>query len=189
MRNAADLLSGRPASLEREPKDGWIRAEPHRIGNGTRKALYALIRVMCPPPPAPQLPNLEERLERAICQLMPYFPPLIRFAFALLVRIVEWSPVWRFKAMRRLRSMDRDAAEALLNEMCLSPSPLVRVIVMGVRNLILVAYYDLDEVHAVIGYDAIPWFKNRIALRQRLLAGEPARPEDRIGPHSKAVTP
>jgi hypothetical protein len=164
-------------------------AEPYRLGSGTREALRALIRVICPPPPAPQLADLEDRIEMSVRRNMRYFPPLIARAFTLLIHIVEWAPVWRFAALSRLRHLERGQAEAVLNSLSLSTSPVIRLVVMGVRNLILVTYYDQDEVHTALGYDVVPWMKNRIALRQRLIAGGTATADDHIHPHSHAVTP
>jgi hypothetical protein len=189
MKELAEITGAPLGSLERHPRDGWTMAEPYPLGESTRAVLRALIRVMCPPPPAPQLRDLENRIELQVRQNMQYFPPLVAWGFKMLLHVLDWSPIWRRTAWSRISRLDRGRAESVLNAIGASGSPFVRLLIMGVRSSILVAYYDQDEVHAALGYEVVKWMRARIDLRHRLIAGGPPSPVDQIGPHSSTVTP
>ena len=55
------------------------------------------------------------------------------------------------------------------------------------RAAVLAPYYDLDEVAAHVGYRPIPFMRERLALRRRLLAGGEAGAGDQLGPFSEPV--
>jgi hypothetical protein len=183
------MLDGKTSTLDRHPKDGWTVAEPYPMGPATRAAFRGLIPVLCPPPPAPQLADLEDRIELHVRRIMRYFPPLVAIGFCLAIHLIDWSPIWRFVAFSRVRKLDRARAEAVLDGLGASRSPAIRTLILGVRGVVMSTYYDQDEVHAAIDYAPIPWLRSRIALRERIVAGGAETPEDRIGPHSDRVTP
>ena len=170
------LVTGR-----RHPGDGWALADPYPMGGATRRALRGLIRALCPPPPGPQLPDLEDRIEIHVRRMLMYMVPIVALGFSISVHLLDWSPVWRFSAARRLQHLDRDRAEDVLRELGESQAPLVRTMILGIRGLVLSTFYDQDEVHAAMSWEPLPFINERVQLRQRLLAGEAPRPEDRMG--------
>jgi hypothetical protein len=159
----------------RHPDDGWVLADPYPMGVSTRRALRASIRALCPPPPGPTLPDLEDRIELHVRRMLRYMVPLVALGFVLSVHLADWAPLWRFRAFSRMRNPDRDRAERILTEMGESSSPVVRMLVLGLRGLVLSTFYDQDEVHAAMEYRPLPFLSERVLERQRLL--EPARAE------------
>lgn len=145
----------------------------------TRRALRGLIRALCPPEPV--LPNLEERIELHVRRMLRYMVPVVAFGFVLAVHVVDWAPLWRFAAARRIQHLGRDRAEHVLTEMGESLSSVVRAMILGVRGLVLSTYFDQDEVHVAMGWEPLPFLVERGELRQRILAGEPTLPADRLG--------
>src|SRR5438034_1361048 len=56
----------------RHTSEGWVLAAPYPMGTFTRRALRGLIRALCPPAPAPQLVDLEDRIEDHLRRLLRY---------------------------------------------------------------------------------------------------------------------
>jgi hypothetical protein len=108
--------------------------------------------------------------------------PVVALGFVVSLFIVDSSPIWRLRAASRIQKMDHARAEQMLREMGESRSPLVRMLILGVRGLVLSTFYDQDEIHAAMQWKPLPFLDERIALRQRLLRGEPARAEDNLVP-------
>lgn len=165
---------------QRHPDDGWQLADPFPMDGASRRALRGILRALCPPPPAPSPPDLEDRLELHVRRLLRYMPLPIALGFFLAIHLLDWSPVWRGVALRRVQHLDKARAERLLTDIGMSPSPLVRVLILAARGVALSVYFDQDEVHEAIGYRPVPFLVERIAVRRRLLAGEAPRPEDAV---------
>ena len=107
--------------------------------------------------------------------------PIVAFSFVVGVILVDWAPLFRLSAWRRIQNLDRDRAERVLTDMGESRSPLVRTLILGVRGIVLSTFYDQDEVHDAMGWRPLPFFSARVALRNRLLAGGTAEPQDHLG--------
>ena len=127
------------------------------------------------------LPDLEDRIELHVRRMLQYMVPIVAFGFVLAVLIVDLAPIWRFVAPRRMRTLDRDRAERLLGEMGRSRWKVIRTMILGIRGIVVSAFYDQDEAHQAMNFHPLPFFTNRIQLRQRLLAGETADAEDALG--------
>jgi hypothetical protein len=167
------------AAPKRHPDDGWTLADPYPMRDVTRRALRGLIRALCPPEPA--LPDLEERIELHVRRMLRYMVPIVALGFVLAVHVVDWAPIWRFAAGRRIQNLDRDRAEHVLSDLGESQSGVVRAMILGVRGLVLSTYFDQDEVHRAMGWEPLPFLVRRSELRQRILAGERATAADRLG--------
>lgn len=178
-RRYANFGGGVP-ELSRHPDDGWIRANPMPMGVPARDALRGLVRVICPPAPAPQLPDLEDRIENETRIVIRYMPRPVGWVFRLVLRLLDQAPRALFISRRRLHKLDVEAGRAIFHRLVNSPVSLVREAAGLARSLILSVYFDQDEVHAALGYAPIPFMRGRIDLRQRLLAGEQPRPDDMI---------
>jgi len=159
--------------LARHPDDGFILANPYPLGSRTRRALFALIAAFCPPAPAPGGPDIAERVADHVRRFMAYMPPLSARALWLCILILDFSPLFLFRAASRLQKLPTARASALLTDMVGGRLAFMRTIVVAVRGLVLSAYFDQDEVHRAIGYEPIPFLTERIARRQQLLL-EPA---------------
>lgn len=192
MTSAAPSLETDPAvaaratgDLARHPGDGWVFAHPHPMGPDLVRAFHGLIRALVPP--APHVADVEVRIEQQVRRMLRYMPPYMPLGFKLLLRALDLAPLWSGHSLRRLRSLSPEAASALLAKLAESRVPGVADLVGAARTAVLAPYYDLDEVMAHVGYRPVPFMRGRVALRQRLLAGEPATPADHIGPFSDAV--
>jgi hypothetical protein len=155
--------------MKRHPDDGWVLADPYPMRDSTRRALRGLIRALCAPPPGPQLPDLEERLELHVRRMLMYMVPIVARAFVLSVHLVDWSPVWRLRATSRVQRLPRERAERVLSALGVSRFTVVRTLILGVRALVLSTFYDQDEVHRAMGYEPVPFLTERVVLRGRLL--------------------
>lgn len=169
-------------TLSRHPEDGWVVADPYPMSGPTRRALRGLIRMLCPPAPAPTLPDLEDRIEIHVRRMLQYMVPLVALGFVVGLYLLDFAPLWRFRAFSRMQKLGRDRGELVLTEMGESRSPFIRMLVLGVRGLVLSTFYDQDEVHAAMDFHPIPFLENRIALRERILAGGTPTDEDRVMP-------
>lgn len=179
----------RPAdgALERRPDDGWIRADPWPLGEGSRRALRSLADALIPPPPAPRPPDILDRVEAHVRFTLPYMPRLNAHGFMLLVRLVDLSPLWRLKALSRLSRLPRERACEILAGLTHSRLMALRQLMLAIKGLILPAYFDQDEIHVALGYDPRGFMAQRVDLRGRLMAGEAPAPSDKMGPHSPQI--
>lgn len=178
-RRYAQFGGGTP-ELARHPSDGWILADPFPLGAPARAAVRGLARVLCPPAPAPQLPDLEDRIERETRTLLRYMPLPVAWILRLVFRLVDQAPRLLLISRRRLHRLDIDRARAIVHRLAESRFGIVREIVGLPRSVVLSIYFDQDEVHQALGYAPIPFMRSRIALRRRLLSGEPHAPADII---------
>ena len=159
--------SGR--ELSRHPKDGWRPAEPYRMSERVRRRFRALIAVMLPPPPAPQIPDIVDRVELYVRRFMAHMHPIAARGMWLAIVLLDWAPRLLLRSFRRLHELDRERASQLLASMVSGSSSLLRTPVISVRALVLSAYFDQDEVHRAMRYAPVPFIKDRLKLRQRLL--------------------
>lgn len=81
-------------------------------------------------------------------------PPAIRRQLLLLVRLLDWLPVFRYG--RRLRALDPGRRRVVLSYLQDAPILLLRRGVWGLRTLAFMGYYGRPEVHREIGYRAHP---------------------------------
>ncbi|MFO0677123.1 MAG: hypothetical protein U0169_11345 [Polyangiaceae bacterium] len=167
--------------IRRHPDDGFVLADPVPMGEGTVSALAAITRALCPPAPAPVLPDLEERIVRQVRVMLAYMEPPVALGFRVAVHVLDWSPVWRFRALARLRDMEPDVASRFVDSLGEKPGRVMRLLLLGVKGIVLSAYFDQDEVHRALGYDPVPYMESRVALRRRLISGASPEPGDRIG--------
>jgi len=165
----------------RHPDDGWVMADPYPLGRITRRALDGLVRAMCPPAPAPQIEDLEARTRAQVQRMLRYMKPIVALGFCISVVLLDWAPLWRLASLRRIQSMDHAKAAEILEEIGWSKLPAMRLLVLGVRGLILSVYFDQDEVHRAMQYAPSPFIEQRIQLRRRLMRGTREEPADLLG--------
>jgi len=163
------FAEARPSSADRHPSEGWTPAAPYPMRAFTRRALRGIIRALCPPEPAPQLVDLEDRIEDHLRRLLKYMLPHVAFGFCLAVILLDWSPLWRFSSFHRIQHLGRERAAAVLRALSASRSAFLRTLMLGVRGSIQSTFYDQDEIHRALGYAPVPFIQDRIELRRRLL--------------------
>src|SRR5687768_2011203 len=116
------------------------------MGDATRRALRGLIRAMCPT--EPKLPDLEDRLELQIRRMLQYMTPIIATGFVIAVHVVDWAPLWRAQASRRIQHLPAARGADILTSMGRGRFALFRTMILGIRGIVLSSFYDQDEVHA-----------------------------------------
>lgn len=162
------LRDGR--ALARRPADGWVRARPYAMSSPVRRAFHGLILAIVPPPPAPAPDDLVARIDAHVRLHMAYMHWTSARGLALVFLLVSWLPVALLWSGRPLHRLPRERAAALLTRLARSSSPLARTLVIAVRGSISSAYFDQDEVHRAMGYEPLPFLRERIARRAQLLA-------------------
>jgi hypothetical protein len=163
------MLAAQQPSLSRHARDGWKPAEPYPMSERVRAHFRALIGIMLPPPPAPQTPDIIDRVELYVRRFMSHMHPLAARGLWLSIVLLDWSPLFLFRSFRRLHQLERERAGAILCWIGESRNNLLRSLVVGVRALVMSGYFDQDEVHRAIHYAPVPFIKARLSLRQRLL--------------------
>jgi hypothetical protein len=157
-------------ALERHPKDGFRLAEPYPLGDGALRTLRALVLALCPPAPAPRSPDLMNRVEVGARRLLRYMHPVVARTLALGLSLLDWLPVLTLASALRLHRLDGARARKLVGAWARSPFRLLRLLIVGVRGLVLSVYFDQSEVHAAIRYAPVPFLKSRLARRAELLS-------------------
>ncbi|MBU6161927.1 MAG: hypothetical protein KGO50_12495 [Myxococcales bacterium] len=165
-------------TLERLADDGFKPALPLAMTRSRRASLRALIRLICPN--EVPMPDMEERIELQVRRSMAYMPWIAAFGLSFCFALLDWSPRFLLRSTRRLRRMNRDRAEQLIGELSESSITLLRTVMYATKGIIMNAYFDQDEVHRALNYAPTPFMRERISLRQRLLAGQLAHPADEI---------
>lgn len=173
-------FGGGVPTFERHPDDDWIFADPFPMGSPARRAFRGLIRAICPPEPAPQLPDLEDRIEFQVRRHMRYMPRLVAFALRCSFRMVDNLPRFLFWTRRRLHRLSAEEARRHVGRLASSRFSPLRELISAVRGVVLSTYFDQDEVHAALNYTPREFVRGRIALRHRLLAGYRATDSDMI---------
>jgi hypothetical protein len=161
-----------PSPHGRHPSEGWVLAHRYPMPAFARRALRGVIRGVCPPEPAPQLVDLEDRIEDHLLRFIHYMPAHVALGFCFAVLLLDWAPIWTFSAGRRLQHLERDRAAAIVAKLDQSRSPFLRTMLLGVRGSILSTYYDQDEVHRALDYAPARFIASRIDLRKRLLIAD-----------------
>jgi hypothetical protein len=158
--------------VERHPQDGWCLADPAPLSRGSERALRSVVNALLPPPPAPRPADIEARIERQVRCMMQYMPPPLKLGFVLLMRLLAWSPVWRFHSMNRLSSLPHEEASHVLAGIATSRLMPLRLMMLAPKAITLSAYFDQDEVHAVLDYEPRSFIRERTLRRNELLAEE-----------------
>ncbi len=175
-------LGDGPGKLERHPTDGWTLTRPLAMSWATQRLFRGLISVIAPIPEGPNFPDALDRVEIQARELLAYVPRLGALGLVVAIWLLAFSTWWRLKSVRLVYHLPRERAAALLSQLDRSRLKLVRLMIFGVRAVVLSSYFDQPEVHAAMGYDPVGWMHERIEVRRRLLQGERARAQDLIEP-------
>ena len=91
-------------------------------------------------------------VDNAIARVLAKRPASARRQLALLVRILDTLPLFRWG--RRFHALGAARRARFLDTMQYAPIPLVRRGVWGLRTLVFLGYYARPEVQATLGYRA-----------------------------------
>ncbi len=160
----------RANDFARHPKDGWTYADPYPMSRRYLTRLHAIIERLCPPPPAPMSSALLTQIELHVRGFMMYMHPLAGRGLWLAFILLDWAPRLLFMSWRRLGDLDRQAADRVISRITSTRWMPLRLLVVGIRGSVLSAYFDLSEVHERLNYSPVPFLKERVALRERLVA-------------------
>lgn len=131
---------------------------------------------------APLDATVHAEVERAVAVTLRYMQPPMAWGLLLLFWIFDAAPLWRLRGLRRLSSMEAQAAASLLEHIAESRLSALRSMSTALRAAVLTSYYDLPAVHRHLDYAPEPFMAGRIRLRARLVAGQPAAPDDMLQP-------
>jgi hypothetical protein len=159
-------------TVARHPQDGWTLADPAPLSRASERALHHLVWALLPPPPAPRPADIEARVERQVRCMMQYMPATLRFGFVLLLRLLNLSPLWRFRALKRLGGLSQEQASDVLTGIATSRLMPLRLLMLAPKAIVLSAYFDQDEVHAALDYEPRAFIRERTLERQEWLARE-----------------
>lgn len=178
---------GQTATLAREVTESWQDAAPWPMGPMSRAALRGVVSALCPSPAtgAPDTPALARVLEPVslgVRLTLRYMDRPLALGLHIGLVLLDWSPVWRLRGLRPLHRLSPADGAAAVDDAAASRIGLLRNVVMGARAAVLMQWYDLPEVHALMDYDPVAHMGERIALRQRLLAGGEATEADFLHP-------
>lgn len=178
MRNIA------PTPLLRSPDDRWQLADPVEVGVDTRDALNGAIRALCPLdlPDVAAIPDVLERVQDHVLRSMRYMHPIPALGLRISLLLLDWAPLALLKAPCRLQDLEPRRAEHIIASIEHGRWLTLSKLAAGVRASVSLAFYDLPEVHTLIGYEPTPFMRDRVALRRRLLAGESATASDMLTP-------
>ncbi|HAN31809.1 MAG TPA: hypothetical protein DCQ06_09455 [Myxococcales bacterium] len=177
------------ALLDRFPDDGWVRARRWSPSQGMVNAIYGLIGAICPgrSDGAPADKSVYDAVFVQMVQTFPYMSRLARMGLPWIIRVLDWSPIWRFEGVVRLQSLPPEQGSAVLDRVASSRFALLRTFVTAARAAVLTAYFDLPVVHDALGYDPVGFMRERIALRRRLEAGKVSEQTDLLQPSPQTL--
>lgn len=122
-------------------------------------------------------PPVEDRLVAKIEQDLSAFPRFHILGIKLILFLIQWSGPLLLRGLRpftALSAEERDARMRLFSE---SDSATMRYLARAVVSVVVINYYALPEVQRYLGVERDVWVRDRIALRERLLAAHPPGPE------------
>jgi hypothetical protein len=156
-------------SLERHPRDGWQIAHPYPLGPRALRVLKLLIDALCPSGSAPRSAELDERVLLGARRFLAYMHPTVSRGLAFGLVLLDFLPVLMLAASRTLHRLSPADASRLFARWTRSRFTALRLLVTGLRSLVLSVYFDQDEVHRAMRYAPVPFIKDRIRLRSELL--------------------
>ena len=166
---------------------GWQDADLWPMGPVSRAALRGVVAALCPSPDngaadVPPLAAVAGPVGDGVRLTLRYMEWPLALGLHVGLLLLDWSPLWRFVGIRPLHRLPAARAAAVVDDVGRSRFSLLRSLVMGARAAVLMQWYDLPEVHALMHYTPEPHFRERIALRERLLAGGEATDADMLRP-------
>jgi hypothetical protein len=89
---------------------------------------------------------IEDDVLLEIDRTVPYLPPLLRLAFPLGLRLLEWGPLFFVGEPTRLTRMEPERALAYCERWLHGRLPQPRMLMLGVRALVYLAFFQHPSV-------------------------------------------
>src|SRR5262249_46290237 len=105
-----------------------------------------------------------------------YMNPVVARALWLGVLLLDWLPILTLRSRARLQRLRSERASAFFSAWARSRIKALRLLVTGVRSLVLSVSFVQRAVHEAMGYRPVPFMRERIAFRA-LLTPAPAAAE------------
>ncbi len=172
--------------LQRHPDDAWTLASPMKVGARTHRLLRTLVDAALPA--APRIATTVEDVARHALISLRYMPRSSARLFLWAMRLVNWSPLWRFRGVRPLTALPVESARRHLVAVTRSRWLPVRLLMYGPLGLFMSSYFDQDYVHPELGYAPVPFVASRIEMRRRWVAGQEPGAREEIH-HLPVVSP
>ncbi|HVU03594.1 MAG TPA: hypothetical protein VHE30_17665 [Polyangiaceae bacterium] len=154
--------------LARHPADGWQLASPRPLGPYARRVLRALVSALCPGGDAPRSPELDLRVEESARVFLSYMHPVVAALLAVGLVVLDFLALLAGTSTRLHRMPANEASRVLARFSRSSLLPL-RLLVRGVRSLVLSVYFDQGEVHRALRYAPVPFIAERVKRRTELM--------------------
>jgi hypothetical protein len=139
---------------------------------GTTRILRAAVAAI-----RPRGHGFDQRIDEDVLAEMeryfPYLPTPMRLAFPVGLRLLEYGPPVFARKLTRFSSMAPDEARAYLEDFLHAGGPRT-ALVMGLRALVLLAFYQHPQVLADMGVDWAGRAKVLTARRAELLSEKPS---------------
>jgi len=161
------------ARTESRPRAAARLADPYPLGPGARRVLRALVGALCPSLPSLEKSDVLERVDVGARRLLVYMHPVVARGLWLGLFVLDWLPVLTFRSAGRLHKLGPERAGQFVARWARSRVKALRLLVTGVRSLVLSVYFDQRDVHAAMRYAPEEFIQDRARLRRMLLA--PAR--------------
>ena len=156
-----------PAPAPPDVASTYVHATPRRVRGYRRRILRCLVEAV-----GPSVDQLVIRPDDVIADIeatLPYFQPMARFGYRLVLILLELGVVLLGGSWRPFSFMPLEGRRRLLERWLVGRSivrrDLARVACLPVRMM----GYARTELWAPIGYDPVPWFADRRARRKELL--------------------
>lgn len=109
---------------------------------------------------------IDEDVLREVDRTMPFVPAPLRRTLPIGLRLLEWSPVLCGAGATRLTRMPRETALPYLESWLDSRAAPRRLLLLGLRALVYIAFYQHPDVLRSMG---VAW-EDRVAVTARLRA-------------------
>jgi hypothetical protein len=96
--------------------------------------------------------------------------PTVARALWLGLFVLDWLPVLSLRHPGRLHRLGPERAQAFVARWARSRIKALRLLVAGVRSVVLSVYFDQTDVHEAMGYRPVAFMRERIAVRRALLS-------------------
>ena len=94
---------------------------------------------------------IDDHVVAEIDRMLSFVPPSLRMGFPAGLRLLEWGPLLFTGRPTRLTSMERDDARRYLEGWLESRFPPRRMLALGVRTFVVLAFYQHPDVLAHMG--------------------------------------
>jgi hypothetical protein len=116
---------------------------------------------------------IDEDVLREMDATIPFLPPTVRAGFPLGLRLLEWGPFVFARTASRMSRMPRDDARRYFASWLESRVPPRRMLALGIRALVYLAFYQHPTVLAAMGVGWDRRVPETIRLRAAILEREP----------------